>query len=39
MLPRVREFYQLEKLWSVELEDGADSSEPVNGLPRRGQLG
>jgi len=39
MLPRVREFYQLEKLWSVELEDGAEAPQPTNGLPRRGQLG
>ena len=39
MLPRVREFYQLEKLWSVELEDGADLPKPANGLPRRGQFG
>ncbi|MDH3451658.1 MAG: ribosome silencing factor [Gammaproteobacteria bacterium] len=39
MLPRVRQFYQLEKLWSVELEDGAEAPEPTSGLPRRGQLG
>ena len=39
MLPRVREFYQLEKLWSVELEDGVEAPQPSSGLPRRGQLG
>jgi ribosome-associated protein len=39
MLPRVREFYQLEKLWSVELDEGGDAPEPASGLPRRGQLG
>lgn len=39
MLPRVREFYQLEKLWSVELDDRAEAPEPTSGLPRRGQLG
>ncbi len=38
MLPRVREFYQLEKLWSVELDESAESP-PTSGLPRRGQLG
>ncbi len=38
MLPAVREFYQLEKLWSVEHE-GAEPAPPLNGLPRRGQLG
>ena len=35
MLPRVREFYQLEKLWSVELEEGGDTPEPASGLPVR----
>lgn len=38
MLPAVREFYQLEKLWSVEHES-AEPAPPLNGLPRRGQLG
>lgn len=36
MLPAVREFYQLEKLWSVDHES---AEPPLNGLPRRGQLG
>lgn len=39
MLPSARDFYQLEKLWSIERHESVDPSQPASGLPRRGQLG